>query len=439
MAADPRGRMLADTALSETQLAAKRRWPRAGRCTMCGPQKNASSHMSILGPLHTWKHLDHAGLDILATDLGTTRSAGRVDDSRPFAFPFGCHKGCSLSEVLEDDPTYIDWILDNPSIFTQHPRVKTALVEAGYINTSIGGDGWERGPRASQRRPSPDRGRIQEHHCRLCGASDHKFPTCDKFNLEELRDALVRLRTPTQRAEASARYSGMPAKDFGSQRSAYKSRSFVEYCQANARRQVEMAYEDGLLRPNAGMPCFCSGCDGLLGPLCGDPDDFELHSRNVYNRCGKCRTQFLPTRGHHLFSRCGHGSLSASFDFQCHWLKAHCVSADLAGRILGKPHSTVQERYDMGAGVIYYDALRRQSSITFGELPAGGVTVLEADEKLFKASVVTLADGNGEGEWKEEDIRVAVSKFVRSEAHEYVFPSTLTKSQTVRSQGVGGR
>ena len=86
----------------------------------------------------------------------------------------------------------------------------------------------------------------------------------------------------------------MPAKDFGSQRSAYKSRSFVEYCQANARRQVEMAYEDGLLRPNAGMPCFCSGCDGLLGPLCGDPDDFELQSRNVYNRCGISIKQYVP-------------------------------------------------------------------------------------------------------------------------------------------------
>ena len=317
---DGHGRMLPDEELTETQLAAKQRWPRAGRCDLCGPVKHASSHMRT-GPEHTWTHLDHAGWDALAADLGQRRSVRHIDDSGPFKFPFGCHKRRSLDEVLEDDPSYIEWVLDNPSIFTKYPRVKAALAEAGYIVTVSGGDGWERGPRASRSRPSSDGCRVQEHHCRLCGAADHKFPSCDKFNLEELRDALLRLRTPTQLAEGRARYSGMWKKDFGDQSSAYKSRCFLDYAQASARQQVEMAFEDGLLFPNEGKPCFCTGCDGVLGPLCGDPDDFEIHHVNVYNRCGKCRTKFQATRGHELFPKLGHGSLSASFDILCHWLK----------------------------------------------------------------------------------------------------------------------
>ena len=318
---DGHGRMLSDDVLTETQLRAKKRWPRAGRCVLCGPVKHASSHMRT-GPEHTWTHLDHAGWDALAADLGQKRSVRHIDDSGPFKFPFGCHKRRSLDEVLEDDPSYIEWVLENPSIFTKYPRVKAALAEAGYIVTVSGGDGWERGPRASRSRPSSDGCRVQEHHCRLCGATDHKFPSCDKFNLEELRDALLRLRTPTQLAEAGARYSGMWKKDFvGDQSSAYKSRCFLDYAQASARQQVEMAFEDGLLFPNEGKPCFCTGCDGVLGPLCGDPDDFEIHHVNVYNRCGKCDTKFQATRGHELFPKLGHGSLSASFDILCYWLK----------------------------------------------------------------------------------------------------------------------
>ena len=70
---DGHGRMLPDDELTETQLAAKKRWPRAGRCVLCGPVKFASSHMRT-GPGHTWTHLDHAGWDALAADLGHRRS-----------------------------------------------------------------------------------------------------------------------------------------------------------------------------------------------------------------------------------------------------------------------------------------------------------------------------------------------------------------------------
>ena len=89
----------------------------------------------------------------------------------------------------------------------------------------------------------------------------------------------------------------------------------------------------------------------------------------------------------------------------------------------------MQERYDVGASVIYYDALRRQSSITFGELPGGEVSILEADEKLFKASLHIPGDAEGEGGMKEKELRAAVFKFARSKSSEFKFPSTLTKAQ----------
>ena len=61
--------MLPDDELTEAQLAAKKRWPRAGRCVLCGPVKFASAHMRT-GPGHAWTHFDHAGWDALAADLG---------------------------------------------------------------------------------------------------------------------------------------------------------------------------------------------------------------------------------------------------------------------------------------------------------------------------------------------------------------------------------
>ena len=89
----------------------------------------------------------------------------------------------------------------------------------------------------------------------------------------------------------------------------------------------------------------------------------------------------------------------------------------------------MQERYDVGASVIYYDVLRRQASITFGELPGGEVSILEADEKLFKASLHIPGDAEGEGGMKEKELRAAVFKFARSRSPEFKFPSTLTKAQ----------
>jgi hypothetical protein len=97
-----------------------------GACCRFGASRGRTAMMSII-----WRELD--GGCLIARFPG--RSA--VRPSSP-VMPMGKYRGALIREVVEHDPGYVGWLIEQDWFFYKYPRESECLVECISINPDIG-------------------------------------------------------------------------------------------------------------------------------------------------------------------------------------------------------------------------------------------------------------------------------------------------------------
>ena len=389
--------------LSPLAQQSMQRFPRLRFCELCGPVKAAASHKKIQGPHHKYRFMTATEWEDFARAEPALVERGQGHPQDDYHIDFGRNDGRMLSEVLRDDPGWVQWLVEDGShLFENRPSLRRALFALGCLENDNGVDGP--GPCCPRVRAARRQELRQVHHCAVCGSTDHNILTCPSASAEDLRTAIRVLMTPEQRCLRSHRYTQDTQRDPlshplrqsdvpRSARALNRPRSFLELARAGRREFLEMAYADGALTNLSGCACFNDSCSGALGELwVSDAPGFKINRATAYHACRVCRRRYLPTHGNALFARCrGAGSLPIDETLLIHWLKSHAFSLAKSQMVVGRIKKTCQNIFHLGMAAKYYDILARQSLMVFGG--KSFVVDCEADEKLFGATA--FLDTNG--------------------------------------------
>ena len=114
--------------------ALRERYPRVGKCVLCGIYAHASSHASSAGPEHTWMTVeDEVLVEWAATQRGRTVNRRAVSAEDDYRIDFGSNCGSLLSVVQRTNPGWVEWLVnDAPALYLERPALQRALASLGY-------------------------------------------------------------------------------------------------------------------------------------------------------------------------------------------------------------------------------------------------------------------------------------------------------------------
>lgn len=100
---------------------------------LCGTQQSGYPHHKHCPfPLYSVAHQSVARRWKFAFKLATSKSLALED-----VFTFGKYQNESVGNVIEDDPTYIDWALDEIPNFSLDAEAKSELEKASHLQDPL--------------------------------------------------------------------------------------------------------------------------------------------------------------------------------------------------------------------------------------------------------------------------------------------------------------
>ena len=261
-------------------------------------------------------------------------------------------------------------------------------------------------PQASQRPSHKSRAVVMLQHCKYCGDPNHKMRKCPKAQRDAMDGAIVRptgvvdkLQKQLWRVTAHLKYTWVHDRtDAYNDKKEKRCRAPVvrsgdELARMTVRDFCHFLFEDGLLVDLQGQPCTNPKCASNPGKFSADMPSAlgpwrvkkniadmvqSVRLRDACYRCKRCRCRYPLSIGHPLHS------LGDTLDepVRAYWNFLEDASVTYTCRQMNRDEGLIRRYYKTARAICEWDALRRQSALTFGKRGPLTTTV-EADCSRF--------------------------------------------------------